>query len=84
MFTRKDRKIANQEAMIKNRDDLIKDLQKRNKMASESNAILRDECSEQEELLKKIANLSVTHLVGREKESLRLIKELTRDYQSEN
>ncbi len=79
-----ERKIANQEAMIKNRDKLIEDFQKRNNMASESNAILRNECLEQEELLKKIANTSVIFLIGREKEALKLIRELTRDYRSEN
>lgn len=84
IFTKKDRKIANQKAMIENRDKLIKDLQARNEMSSKSNAGLRHANSEQTELLKQIAELSVTYPVDRSKECLDKIKELTRDYQSEN
>ena len=42
-MTKKDRKIANQEAMISNRNKLIEDLQARNRMSTESNAMLRSE-----------------------------------------
>ncbi len=83
-MTKKDRKIANQEAMIKNRNKLIKDLQSRNEMKSESNRVLRFENEEQESLLRKVADLSVTCPLDSEKIILAKIKELTRDYQSKN
>lgn len=83
-MTKKDRKIANQEAMIKNRDKLIKDLQARNEMSTESNRVLRHEYSEQEKLLKEVADLSVSCPLDSEKLILGKIIELTRDYQSKN
>lgn len=47
MFTRKDRKIRNQKAMIENRDILIKDMEEQ---AEVQNAELRDLRNENSEL----------------------------------
>ena len=41
MFTKKDRQIANQKAMIENRNKLIKDLETRNDMLKTTNKDLR-------------------------------------------
>ncbi len=83
-MTKKDREIANQKAMISNRNKLIKDLQARNDMLKESNGDLRYDNEEQESLLRKVADLSVTYPLDSEKLILAKIKELTRDYQSKN
>lgn len=82
-MTKKDRKIANQEAMIANRDKLIKDLQARNAMSTESNAILRNEIEELNLLLTKVANLSYKGQFSSEL-VLGKIKKLVCDYQSKN
>ena len=56
-MTKKDRKIANQEAMIKNRNDLIKDLKARNDMLNMTSKDLRFNNEEMQEALKQILNL---------------------------
>lgn len=78
-----ERKIVNQEAMIANRDKLIKDLQARNAMSTESNAILRNEVEELNLLLTKVANLSYEGQFSTEL-TLSKIKKLVCDYQSKN
>lgn len=81
-MTKKDRKIANQKAMIENRDKFIKDLKSERDMQKSSNRDLRNENEELRLVISKVATLAFTHLVGREKETLGKIKELVRDYQS--
>lgn len=81
-MTKKDRKIANQKAMIENRDKFIKDLKSERDMQKNSNKDLRNESEELRLVISKVATLAFTHLVGREKEALDKIKELVRDYQS--
>lgn len=83
-MTKKDRKIANQKAMIKNRDKFIEDLKNERDMQKSSNRDLRNENEELKLVISKILTLVFTYLVGREKETLGKIKELVRDYQSEN
>lgn len=84
MMFKKDKKIANQKAMIENRDKLIKDLQTRIDMLKRTNTDFRCENEEQQELLRTIADLSVTYPLGSEKIVLGKIKELARDYQSKD
>lgn len=73
-MTRKDRKIANQKAMINNRDKLIKDLQEQANIQYE----------EKKELEAKIVDLenNIEILVNNSNDTK--LKELVRDYQSQN
>lgn len=91
MFTRKDRTIKNQKTMIKNRDILIADLerkieaQKKENMALyEENKDLRRENEELVELVKRINKLANANKYNNEKAFTSKIKELVRDYQSKN
>ena len=90
--TRKDRKIANQKAMIKNRDILIKDLMKiktelkeENLAVHNENKELRFENEEQKELMERISKLVIScNKYNNEKVILDKMKELVEDYQSNN
>ena len=91
MFTRKDRKIRNQKAMIENRDILIKDLkskealQKQENLALyEENKDLRFENEEQREFISRIDRLVNSNKYNNEKAILNKLKELVSDYQSLN
>lgn len=89
--TRKDRRIANQKAMIQNRDILIKDLMKiktelkeENLAVHNENKELRFENEEQKELIKRISKLANCNKYNNEKAILDKIEELVNDYQSNN
>lgn len=89
--TRKDRKIANQKAMIQNRDILIKDLMKiktelkeENLAVHNENRELRFENEEQKELIERISKLVSCNKYNNEKAILDKIEELVEDYQSNN
>lgn len=84
MFTKKDRKIKNQEAMIHNRDILIRDMQKQAEALYEENKDLRFELEENNELIKRIEKLVSSNKYNNEKAVLNKIKELVSDYQSIN
>ena len=100
MFTRKDRKIRNQKAMIENRDILIKDMEEQ---AEVQNAELRDLRNENEELnlavhnykkatkdlLSKLAQISVIangfdYRNNNSFETIRQIKELANNFEPIN
>lgn len=85
--TRKDRKIANQKAMIQNRDILIKDLMKiktelkeENLAVHNENKDLRFENEEQKELIDRISKIATANSYNNEKAILDKIKELVNDY----
>lgn len=89
--TRKDRKIANQKAMIKNRDKFIGDLMKAKAELKEENLAvhnenkdLRFENEEQKELIDRIKSLVSCNKYNNEKVILDKMKELVEDYQSNN
>ena len=89
--TRKDRKIANQKAMIKNRDKLIEDLmkakaelKKENLAVHNENKDLRFENEEQKEFINRISKIATANSYNNEKAILDKIKELVNDYQSNN
>ena len=76
MFTKKDRQIANQKAMIDNRNKLIKDLQTRNNMLKTENKDLRFENEEVLDTIQKILNLSTSNTYNNDKIVLSKVKEL--------
>lgn len=76
MFTKKDRQIANQKAMIDNRNKLIKDLQSRNDMLKTENKDLRFENEEVWDTIQKILNLSTSNTYNNDKIVLSKVKEL--------
>lgn len=76
MFTKKDRKIANQKAMIENRNKLIKDLETRNDMLKTANKDLRFENEELLNTIQKILDLSASNTYNNGKIVLSKIKEL--------
>lgn len=76
MFTKKDRQIANQKAMIENRNKLIKDLETRNDMLKTTNKDLRFENEELLSNMKQILNLSTSNTYNNDKIILSKIKEL--------
>lgn len=84
MFTKKDRKIKNQEAMIHNRDILIGDMEKQAKALYEENKELRFEFEENNELIKRIEKLVSSNKYNNEKAVINKIKELISDYHSQN
>ena len=70
MFRRKDRKIANLEAMVKNRDKIIK---------YQENKIVKLETT-----LSRIKIIADSNNCGNPEVYIRKIKELVYDYQSKN
>ena len=83
-MTKKDRKIANQKAMISNRDRLIGDMEEQAKVLHKENKEVRFENEELIELLTEIADRAFSCPLDSEKIVLDKIKELARDYQSTN
>ena len=83
-MTKKDRKIANQKAKIHNRDILIGDMEGQAKVLYEENKYLRIENEEFKELLTEIADRAFSCPLDSEKIVLNKIKELVRNYQSQN
>ena len=83
-MTKKDRKIANQKAKIHNRDILIGDMEVQAKVLYEENKYLRIENEEFKELLTEIADRAFSCPLDSEKIVLNKIKELVRNYQSQN
>ncbi len=81
--TRKDIQIADQKSKIENHEKYIKDLQTRIKLKKNSNDRLREEKAELRIALKKVADLVFKSPFSDEMVRAKL-KELTRDYQSEN
>ena len=79
--TRKDIQIADQKSKIENHEKYIKDLQTRIKLKKNSND--REEKAELRIALKKVADLVFKSPFSDEMVRAKL-KELTRDYQSEN
>ena len=91
MFTRKDRKIRNLEAMIENRNTLIADLQDKIEMQKKENLALYDEnkdvrCEneEQKEFIDILDRVINSNKYNNEKSILNKTKELVHDYQSIN
>lgn len=76
MFTKKDRKIANQKAMIENRDKLIQDLQERKDYYKKVSEEQREDLLEQNEVLKQVLELSTSNTYNNDKTVLGKIKEL--------
>lgn len=91
MFTRKDRKIRNLEAMIENRNTLIADLQDKIEMQKKENLALYDENKdlrfeneEQKDFIDRLDRLINSNKYNNEKSILNKAKELVHDYQSIN
>lgn len=89
MFTKKDRKIANQKTMIKNRNKLINNqtikieqLEQENIAVHNENKDLRFEIEEQNDAFKEIIKLTEINTYNNEKAILSKIRELVNDYQS--
>ena len=82
MFTRKDRKIRNQKAMIENRDILIKDMEEQ---AEVQNAELRDLRNENSELFDfRTRVIDIMTRKGTIVDKYDKIKELVDNLQTEN
>ena len=84
MFTKKDRKIRNQAAMIINRNKVIYKLLDQKNILSRENNILQNKNKKQQELIIRITNLLEANKYNNEKATLNKIKELVHDYQSTN
>lgn len=84
MLFKKDRKIKNQEAKIKNRDILIGDMEKQAEVLNEENKELRFELEEKDILINKLEKLIDSNKYSNEKVFIEKIKELVHDYQSLN
>lgn len=89
MFTKKDRKIANQKAMIENRNKLIdnqtiriEQLKEENIVVHNENKDLRFEIEEQNDLIKEIIKLTEINSYNNEQAIFSKIRELVNDYQS--
>ena len=85
MMTKKDRIIANQNAMIDNRDKKIYELKLKNEYLEKENLNvrqLRQEKEEMETILDNILKLTTINTYNNEKAILRKVKELVSDYQS--
>lgn len=84
MLFKKDRKIKNQEAMIKNRDILIGDMEKQAAVLNEENKELRFELEKKDILINKLEKLVDSNKYSNEKVFTEKIKELVHNYQSLN
>ena len=84
MLFKKDRKIKNQEAMIKNRDIIIGDMEKQAEVLNEENKELRFELEKKDILINKLEKLVDSNKYSNEKDFTEKIKELVHDYQSLN
>ncbi len=84
MFTKKDRKIANQEAMIKNRNKLIKDLQEQKDYYKEMSIQQRAENDFLRDILTRVENLVTQNTYDNEKVILRKVKEVIQSANENN
>lgn len=84
MFTKKDRKLANEKARVKNRDIIISDMQKQAEVLYEEKKNLSIENEELKDLMNNIYNLASINQYGNANVILSKIKELVSDYQSQN
>ena len=76
MLTKKDRKIANQEAMIDNRNKLIKDLQEQKNYYKEMSWQQRQENDFLRKIILKVEELTTQNTYNNEQIILRKIKEV--------
>lgn len=79
-MSRKDRRIANQKAMINNRDILIGDLQAENQILKEENK----KGNEAITILEEVYKLTTCNKYNNEESVFNKIKELVDDHQSIN
>ena len=82
MFTRKDRKIRNQKAMIENRDILIKDMEEQAEVQNAELRDLRNENSELFDFRTRVIDIMTTK--GTIVSKYDKIKELVDNLQTEN
>lgn len=84
MMFKKDRQIANQQAMIDNRNKLIEDMQWRLKVTKESNEELSQENEELQKTINEILKRATECPLGSEKIVLAKIKEVISDRKTDN
>lgn len=84
MFTKKDRQIANQEAMIENRNKLIKDLQEQKDYYKEMSIQQRAENDFLRDILTRVENLVTQNTYDNEKVILRKVKEVIQSANENN
>ena len=84
MFTKKDRKIANQEAMIKNRNKLIKDLEEQKDYYKEMSIQQRAENDFLRDILTRVESLVTQNTYDNEKVILRKVKEVIQSANENN
>lgn len=84
MFTNKDRKIANQEAMISNRNKLIKDLQEQKDYYKEMSIQQRAENDFLRDILTRVESLVTQNTYDNEKVILRKVKEVIQSANENN
>jgi len=84
MLTKKDRKIANQEAMIDNRNKLIKDLQEQKNYYKEMSWQQRQENDFLRKIILKVEELTTQNTYNNEQIILRKIKEVIQSANGNN
>lgn len=84
MLTKKDRKIANQEAMIDNRNKLIKDLQEQKNYYKEMSWQQRQENDFLRKIILKVEELTTQNTYNNEQIILRKIKEVIQSANENN
>lgn len=84
MFTKKDRKIANQKAMIENRNKLIKDLQEQKDYYKEMSIQQRAENDFLRDILTRVESLVTQNTYDNEKVILRKVKEVIQSANENN
>ncbi len=82
MFTRKDRKIANQKVMIANRDKLIGKMEEQSNTLYEENKKLKYEVEDLKEFKDEV--ISITNTIDTPDAKYNKIKALVSDDQSNN
>lgn len=75
---KKDRKIANQKAMIENRDKLIGDLQEQKDYYKQMTREQRERLTKQDEVIESILRLASSNTYNNDKIVLSKIKELAK------
>lgn len=84
MFTKKDRQIANQKAMIDNRNKLIKDLQEQKNYYKEMTIQQRAENDFLRKIILKVEELTTQNTYNNEPIILRKIKEVIQSANENN
>lgn len=84
MFTKKDRQIANQKAMIENRNKLIKDLQEQKDYYKEMSIQQRAENDFLRDILTRVESLVTQNTYDNEKVILRKVKEVIQSANENN